>query len=417
MSAPILKLWAYKRARDGKEIACRISERFGQSMRERPSGKIIWIHAASNGEALSALPLIEYLCTLPSAPRILMTTMTVTAAHLIASRTDMDRVIHQFIPYDNPAWIEHFHGRWQPDMAIWVESELWPNHLAELKKREIPAVLLNARLSDKSLKKWMKAKLFFQSMMKVFDIVLAQTKRDENHLKSLGLENIQTKGNLKDYAPALPHDAHALTDIENGIGGRPVVLYASTHAPEEDIAFGIHHNLKKIIPDLLTIIVPRHPKRGEELANDMNRDDINIARRSLKMSIRRDTDIYIADTLGELGLFYAACPIVFVGNSLGTKPGGGHNLLEPAWFQCAILSGNDLHNFSILADEMPKANACKIVSDRHELENCIRDLLNNSDTVHQMADNAYDYVSQKQEIGMKDILAAIEPTCKKAGIL
>lgn len=405
------------RALKGKEKKHRISERFGKTTIKRPDGDIIWIHAASNGEALSALPLIGYFQSIDNPPHILMTTMTVTGADLITKRVAPENFTHQFIPYDHPSWVSTFHDYWKPVMALWIESELWPNHLSELKRRNIPSVLLNARLSDRSVKRWAKAKKWFQNMMSCFDIVLAQTERDQNNLQSLGIQNVSVKGNLKDLSPALPFDPHAADDIRAVIETRPCILFASTHSPEETIARDIHIALKKDIPNLLSIIVPRHPKRGEDIGNMMNKDDLTIARRSLKMSPRMDTDIYIADTLGEMGLFYHLCHVVFVGNSMGTKPGGGHNLLEPAWHQCAITSGDDVHNFSTQVKDLTDKNACIIVSDINELKDNLKSMLNNTELQISLSQNAYEYATIIQAQGLSTIIDAIEPTCQKAGML
>lgn len=418
ISKPYLKVLPYIRARRGKECTERIPERFGMASTSRPKGKLVWIHAASNGETLSALPLIHHLEALPSSPTILVTTMTVSAAELIRKRTDSERIIHQFIPYDHPDWIARFHKHWTPDLVLWIESELWPMHLKKLRDNNKPAILLNARLSDKSVKRWQIVRKRFQDMMKAFDVILAQTERDCKNLQSLGLENVAVKGNLKNLALPLPYDGYALQDMQNCIGDRPVIAFASTHEPEETFAAELHLKLKADFPDLLTIIIPRHPKRGEQLAHTLKDPKLEVALRSLKMSPRPHTDLYIADTLGEMGLFYSLAPIVFVGNSIAdTKPGGGHNLLEPAWFDCAILSGSDLHNFSVLAEEMPQAEACQIVKDRDELYHALKTLLSDKETVTRMATNARSYVEEKQQNGLQNIISAIEPTCKTAGLL
>lgn len=415
---PFLNIWPHVRARQGKEISHRISERFGIAKTPRPMGQIVWFHAASNGEALSALPLIEYFLNLETPPYIVVTTMTVTAAHLIESRTPKTHVTHQFIPYDHPSWIKKFHAHWQPDMAVWIESELWPNHLAELKKRNIPSVLVNARLSDRSVKRWTMARHWFQSMMSAFDVILAQTERDKDNIKSLGIDRVQSIGNLKDYAGALPYDEHALTDLQNCVGARPVVLFASTHNPEEKMAAEIHTQLKADFPNVLTIILPRHPKRAKDIIDQINQGPaLKIAQRSLKMSPRSDTDIYLADTLGETGLFYKFCPIVFIGNSMNAKPGGGHNMMEPAWFDCAIITGHDNHNFSTLAKEMPGKNALKIINNQNELANEAKALLQDSSAQKNMADKAYEYAEHKHKSGLSAIIKAIELPCQRAEIL
>ena len=419
LSWPYLRLLPILRERHGKEIKMRLKERFGVSNKTRTSGRLIWIHAASNGEALSALPLIEQLSSLPTAPHILLTTMTVTAADLVEKRTNSSAVTHQFIPYDHKKWIANFHKKWAPDMVIWIESELWPNHLRHIKDNNIPAVLMNARLSERSLKRWGLATTYFKSLLSCFNQILAQTERDKNNLNQLGIDNVILKGNLKDYSPPLPYDDHALTDLKNCIGSRKTILFASTHAPEENIALNLHQILKRDFSDLLTIIVPRHPARGQGLAKHFNDNyaQLNIALRSLKMSPRPKTDIYIADTLGELGIFYEFCSIAFIGNSLKTNPGGGHNLLEPAWFNCAVVTGNNLHNFSVQAIEMPENNSCKIINNEEELYTTVKSLLEDDLLRNTLSKNAFQYVSKKQALGLDKIFKSIEPTCKMAGLL
>jgi len=418
LSWPMLRALPYIRTLKGKEVGSRIGERFGISTTPRPKDKkIIWIHAASNGEALSALSIIDYFNTLDNPPHILMTTMTITGAQLLRQRVTCDNFTHQFIPYDHPSWVGKFHDFWQPDMVVWIESELWPNHLKDIKRRQIPAILLNARLSDKSVKRWKMAPSFFKNMMDVFDVVFAQTDRDKNNLTSLGINDVKCEGNLKDYAPALPYEIIMADDMRGAIVSRPTILFASTHDPEEKIALDVICGLKKDFPDLLSIIVPRHPKRGNEITHLANQTGLSVAQRSLKMSPRLNTDIYIADTLGELGLFYHLCPIVFVGNSLGTKPGGGHNLMEPAWHDCAIISGHDLHNFSIQEDEMPAQHACEIVNNADELYQILFTLIKDTEKQQTLAKNAYDYVVKKQNSGLTPIMDAIKQPCQKAGIL
>jgi 3-deoxy-D-manno-octulosonic-acid transferase len=408
---PALRVLPFIRLHQGKEVVERLYERFGKPTQLKTSQNVIWFHGASNGESLSALPLIHHMIETHPDAQILITTMTKTGAELMQKRLgEFENVVHQFIPYDQPAWVHRFHEYWQPSQVFWVESELWPNHLHEIKRRNIPAILINARLSDNSVRGWRKANAFFKSMMSTFHIVLAQTHRDANNLKSLGLNHAQCVGNLKDLTPALPFDPIAADDIRVQITSRPCVLFSSTHAPEEDMACRIHAQLKQAYPDLLSIIIPRHPKRGDAIAEHAAGEGFNVARRSLKMSPRLHVDIYVADTLGETGLFYHLCPIVFVGNSMGTKPGGGHNLLEPAWFDCAILSGDDLHNFSVQADEMPTHNACVIAGNEGELALACLSFLQDANRQTNFATNALDYVREKQKQGLGNILTAIGET-------
>lgn len=417
LGTPLLARLPYWRAKQGKDIPARVKERFGISAIPRPQGKLVWFHAASNGESLSALPLITALMELPSAPTILVTTMTVTAARLMDQRLP-EGCIHQFIPLDHPKWIEKFHDHWQPDLVLWIESELWPNHLRALKERNIPSALLNARLSDKSVGRWKLIPAFFQSLLSCFSIILAQTPRDQNNLQSLGVSNVTCKGNLKDIAIPLPFDPIAFDDLRLCTAGRTIMLYASTHDGEEMIAARIHQRLKSDFPNLLSIVIPRHPKRGPEIIAEIQKEtDLILAQRSLKMSPRINTDVYLVDTLGELGLFYSLCDIVFVGNSMNVKPGGGHNLLEPALLNCSIISGNDLHNFSTLADEMPKANACTIVDNEDDLYTAIKMNIENDTVREEKTSNAFQYALKKQEGGLGQIFSSLHPLLNTAKLL
>jgi len=417
LAQPVLKVIAHRRLKNKKEIKSRINERFGITKTARPNGKIVWIHGASNGEILSILPLIEYLKSLPSAPHILITTMTVTAAQLLEKRLQSHDYIHQFIPYDTPKWVESFHDHWKPDMAIWVESELWPNHLSALKNHNVPSALLNARLSEKSAGKWRSFQKTFTSITSCFETILAQSTGDLDRLMSLGIGRVRYAGNLKDISPALPFDPVAADDIRAVIETRTTLLFASTHDPEEKMIAAAHQKLKSDHPDLLSIIVPRHPKRGEAIAHELNGNGLSVALRSLKMSPRMNTDIYVADTLGEIGMFYHLCPIVYVGNSIDTTPGGGHNLLEPAWHGCAIISGDSLFNFTDQANAMSESGAVNIVSSPDELINAAHDLLINTDKAQNMTNNAYNYVEVKQASGLDKIIDHVEQTCQRAGLL
>lgn len=418
ISAPLMTGWMHWRAANNKEEKNRLDERKGKTSLPRPDGKLVWIHAASNGESLSALPVIDYLRNLDSSPTILITTMTVTGAKLMEKRLPQDdRCIHQYIPYDHPAWIKNFHDHWKPDAVLWIESELWPNHLQYIRDHNIPSALLNARLSERSVKRWRIAAKWFQSFVSAFSVTLAQTERDQFNLQALGMKNVVCKGNLKELAMPLPYDQYALDDVVLCVGERPVLLYACTHEGEETIAANIHVQLKSRYQNLLSIIVPRHPARAKQIVDIMQAQNLNTACRSAKMSPRTGTDIYIADTLGELGLFYRFCNIVYVGNSLNVKPGGGHNLLEPALLGCAIISGDNLHNFSVLAQEMPQQNACIIVKNQDELMNAFISVIENPQKQSELMDNAMRYANDKRSHGLEKILNSCESIFKKAQLI
>ncbi|PZO84230.1 MAG: 3-deoxy-D-manno-octulosonic acid transferase, partial [Micavibrio aeruginosavorus] len=262
---PALEMLLRARARRGKEDSLRINERKGRASIKRPAGKIVWVHAASVGEAQSALILINAMDNAAPDTHIVVTTGTVTSATLMERRLPAN-AFHQYVPLDHPVWVKSFLDHWQPDLALWMESELWPNMLGALKRRNIPAILVNARLSENSFRNWSMAKGAASKILGTFDLILAQTKADAHRFESLGAKNVTAGDNLKYGAAPLPYDELSLSALSLTVDGRPVWVYASTHEGEEDLACRVHARLKETIPSLLTIIVPRHPERREDVA-------------------------------------------------------------------------------------------------------------------------------------------------------
>ncbi|MEJ2121580.1 MAG: 3-deoxy-D-manno-octulosonic acid transferase, partial [Alphaproteobacteria bacterium] len=364
-----------RRAR-GKEDAARLPERLGTAGLPRPEGPLIWLHGASVGEALSALPLIDRLLAGDATRSVLVTTGTVTSARLMAERLP-DRAFHQFAPVDLPAAVERFLDHWRPDLALWLESELWPNAVRAAAKRKVPMVLVNARLSARSYRRWRAVPGFARSLLGAFELCLAQSPADADRFAALGATRAESVGNLKYASPPLPADAAALTALNTMIGARPVWLAASTHPGEETIVAEAHRKLRARHPTLLTIIAPRHPGRGAAIATELASADLKVARRSTNEPITAETEIYLADTLGELGLFYRLAPIAFVGGSLVSH--GGQNLLEPAQLGCAILHGPAVFNFEAIAGAMKDAGASERVFDAGSLAAAVDTLLTDTD--------------------------------------
>ena len=330
-----------KRVLSGKEDSERLHERYGQASCDRPLGNLIWIHAASVGESLSVIELIRRLHQHYPQLTVLMTTQTVTSAELVNKRLGHN-VIHHYLPYDVPSWIDRFLDHWQPDHAFWVESELWPNLLSNLKKRRVPLTLLNGRLSDRSFKRWKSLQHLIEPPLIYFDHCLVQSQEQKERFEALGGNHVEVAGNIKYASSPLPYDPNELKNIKKMVSGRPVWTVASTHPGEEQLILEAHRKLKNSIPNLLTLLVPRHPSRGDEIASLIGASLI-VSRRALGESIKANTDIYLCDTLGELGLFYRAAPIAFVGGSM--VPIGGHNIIEPAQVGAAVIHGAYMHNF------------------------------------------------------------------------
>jgi 3-deoxy-D-manno-octulosonic-acid transferase len=341
-AAPGLRLLLARRLRRGKENAWRLAERRGRAGMPRPNGPLLWLHAASVGETMSVLPLLAELLEAAPSLAVLFTTGTVTSAALLAQRAPCGRVVHQFAPLDVPGWARRFLDHWRPDLAVFVESEIWPNLLAAARRRGIPTVLLNARLSARSYSRWQRLSGFARALFGGFALVLAQSPADAARLRALGAAAVEVPGNLKFAAPPLPAAPAQVAALRAGIGARPAWLAASTHPGEDAAIRAVHAALAPHHPALLTIIVPRHPDRGAAVAAAM--DGLPVTRRSLGEGPPEAAGVWVADTLGELGLFYAAIGLVFVGGSLVVH--GGQNVLEPARLGCAVAVGRWTANFA-----------------------------------------------------------------------
>lgn len=352
---PALRRMLARRVVSGKEIPARLGEREGIATIARPEGKLVWIHAASVGETMSVLPVLHALAG--QGATLLLTTGTVTSAELAAARLPPG-AIHQFVPLDVPEWVKNFLTHWRPDVAVFMESELWPNLLRGCDARGISRLLLNARMSDKSARNWCRAPGLARALLGGFRTVLAQSAGDAAKFRALGA-TAEEWGNLKFFTAPLPADEADLTTLQAQIPG-PSWLAASTHPGEEDIIAAAHKALLADFPSLTTIIAPRHPARGAEVATLCN----NAPRRSLGQPPMQG-QIYIADTLGELGLFFRATPFAFIGNSLVGF--GGHNIIEPAQLARPVLSGPHLENFEEPAAILQKAGMLAIVTDAASL--------------------------------------------------
>jgi 3-deoxy-D-manno-octulosonic-acid transferase len=356
----------------GKEDPLRFTERLGRASLPRPKTPLAWLHAASVGEAASLLALIDRLERERPGLALLVTTGTVTSAKLLRSRLRPGRTQHQYVPVDRPAYVHAFLEHWRPDLAIWVESELWPNLIGATQARGVPTILLNARISQQSYRRWRRFPSLLRPLLERFAVCLAQDAAQAERLNQLGAA-AETVGDLKSAAAPLPADPAELERLRAAIGDRPLWLAASTHPGEEEIAAEIHRRLALRHPGLLTIVAPRHPTRGEAIAAAFAADGLTVARRAHGEPIVADSDIYLADTLGEMGLFYRLAEIVFVGGSL--TPVGGHNPVEPALLGCAILHGPDMTNCAAVARALDDAGGAMPVAGAVELSACVDRLL------------------------------------------
>ncbi len=345
-AVPLLERHLARRAARGKEIAARLPERRGEGA-ARPDGRLFWVHAASVGETLSALPLLQAMADLAPDLHFLFTTGTVTSAETLRRRLPAGlapRVSHRFVPLDVPHWVSRFLDGWRPDAGAFIESELWPNLLAEAARRGIPLALVNARMGPRSFALWRRAPGLARQALGAFRLVLAREEGDRSRFAALGAPGLSCWGDLKLAAPPLPVDHAALARLQVLMMGRPVFLAASTHPGEEALAIEAHRRLAPRFPGLLTVLVPRHPERGAEI--EAQAAGLPVARRRAGGTPQRDVEIYVADTLGELGLFYRLASVALIGGSLVRR--GGQNPLEPARLGCPIVVGPHTFNFAEL---------------------------------------------------------------------
>ena len=350
----------------GKEDPERLEERLGISLAERPTGNLIWFHAASVGESLSLVELIKRISSSQPDYNFLITTGTITSAKLILSRLPSNAV-HQYIPVDTPRAVEKFLDRWRPSLAIWTESEFWPNLISFTSARDIPMILINARISEKSYRRWRFFKKSLKNLIEKFNYSLIQDEKTVKYFSKIGISsnNFELTGTLKEGSAALPHSEIEQVEISKQILNRPVWLAASTHEGEEKLIAAAHRHASKASQGLLLIIVPRHPERGLEIASILAKENFKICLRSKKDKISSDTQIYIADTLGELGLWYRIAPVSFVGGSF--VPIGGHNPFEPAALGSAILHGPYVENFKEIYNRLNVAGAAVKIEEASEL--------------------------------------------------
>jgi 3-deoxy-D-manno-octulosonic-acid transferase len=373
--SPVVMPYLRRRRRRGKEDGLRLTERRGLAGAVRPPGPLLWIHAASVGEATAVLRLIERLTELRPTLEVLLTTGTVASAQLLDKRLP-PRARHQYVPVDLPGWTRRFLDHWRPDMALWVESELWPNLVLGTRARRIPMMLINGRLSANSYRRWRRCPALIRPVLGAFAQCLAQDSEQAERLRRLGGRNVTALGDLKAAGSPLPVDPEQFRHLSRAIGERPRWLAASTHHGEEEIAAAAHRRLVGDHPELLTLIAPRHPARGEAITAMIETLGLNVARRSQDQPVTAETDIYLVDTIGELGLFYRLAGIAFVGGSL--TPKGGHNPLEAARLGCAVLYGPDMSNCASMAAALAAGGAAETVRNDDELARAVALLLADS---------------------------------------
>ena len=405
LATPLVLRHVAARRRRGREHAERWPERFGQAGRDRPAGTLIWLHGASVGEALSALPLIDRLRQRLPAATVLLTTGTVSSAALLETRLPAG-ALHQFVPVDLPRAIERFLDHWRPDLALWLESELWPSLLARTARRGTPLVLVNGRLSAASHARWRRARPLARAVLDPFVTLLAQSAGDAERLHDLAGRAVSCPGNLKRAASPLPHDDLALAALAQRVAGRPVWLAASTHAGEEAIVAAAHRQAAAHHRGLVTVIVPRHPARGAEIRAALAGVHGTVALRSAGDLVPTDAGIYVADTMGELGLWYRLAALAFIGGTL--VPHGGQNPLEAARLGCPVIYGPGMGNFADIARELAAAGGAETVADGDALAAAVDRLLDDAPRRRALADAGARYAATQAGV-LDAVMAEIEP--------
>ena len=375
--------WLARRAARGREDPARLGERLGRAGRARPEGRLVWLHGASAGEAVSLLPLAAELSGKGGA-RCLLTAGTVAAARRLAGALP-EGCLHQYAPVDTAAAVRAFLDHWRPDAAVWAESELWPRLMVETARRGVPMLLVNARISGLSAARWARVPDMARALVGLFRRIDAQDRESAARFVALGAApgRVREAGSLKAAAPPPGCDPAELAAARRAVAGRPVWLAASTHAPEEEIAAEAHVMAARALPGLLMVIVPRHPDRGEPIAAELGRRGLRVARRARGEVPGVETDVWLADTLGEMGLWLRLAPVAFIGGSLA--PVGGHTPFEAAALGAAILHGPRTESFGPAYDALDAAGGAKGVGDAGELADAVVALLGSEAARRQMA--------------------------------
>lgn len=391
----VIRSYIQKRIEIGKEDTKRFNERIGRPLKERPEGKLIWFHGASVGESVSMLPLINKLLETSDDTYVMVTTGTTTSADIMGKRLP-ERAFHQYIPIDNPAFTKRFVKHWQPDLVLWFESDFWPAMLSTIKKKNIPLVLVNGRISNKSFKRWQQFEFLSKELLSCFTFCLGQSEEDAYRLRVLGAKESACLGNLKFAGLPIPIDENKKNTILSQTADRRIFCISSTHENEE---YQLGRHFKELFskhPETLILIAPRHPNRGPDIKKQIQDLGYTVALRSAKEEISAKTQVYIADTIGELGIWYDISPIVFIGGSL--IPHGGQNFMEPSRMHDAVIVGPYMHNFTEAMQRAQKANGIIQAVDAEEVISTVIQLLDNKDLLEAKQSLAYNWATGEAKV-------------------
>ncbi|MCR5506996.1 MAG: 3-deoxy-D-manno-octulosonic acid transferase [bacterium] len=409
---PMVKPVLFIRRMKGLETkdSIRKVERFGYASVKRPNKKIVWFNAASVGESNSIIPVIDEILKKYPDTFVLVTTTTVTAADGMAKKLSGKNAVHQFLPIDRRAYVDRFFDYWKPSVGFFVDSDFWPNLILSAKDHKIPLILLNGRVSDKSFAKWKNNLPFIKPLASAFEFTFGKSEDDCKKLSTMGFKKPVCVGNLKYAVPPLSYDKEELKNLSSQIGSRHLFVVSSTHPGEEELCISAFMNIKKRFPDVLMVIAPRHPARGEEIKSLIEANGLKAVLRSSGDKITKNVDIYIANTMGELGLFYNLSEIAFVGGSL--IKWGGHNPMEPARLHNTVLSGKYVHNFQETYDLLKSEKAVVMVNDEKDFASKVKAFFENPDVAKDYMSRAF-YVAEREAAVLSRVMEKLEPVIKK----
>ncbi|MDR1137111.1 MAG: 3-deoxy-D-manno-octulosonic acid transferase [Synergistaceae bacterium] len=366
----------------------RRAERLGISGAPRPEGLIFWFNAVSVGESNSIMPIVDFVLKKYPLAHALITTTTVTGAENMAAKLAGRRAVHQFLPLDRRAYAERFFSYWEPVAGFFTDSDFWPNILLSASARRIPLILLNGRVSDRSYARWARHRGVSRRLMGAFVYALAKSADDAKKLSDMGIAKVDCVGNLKYAAPALRRDPDRLEEFSSRAGGRASWVASVTHPGEDEIILRAHKAVREKFPGALLIIAPRHPERGAKILELSRKTGFVSEVESSGARVTENTDVWIADILGGLGLYYAFSDIVFVGGSL-LDTLDGHNPMEAARLETAVLSGPNVASFAETYDILKRDGAVIITEDEHELAREVVSLLSDPEKLAETRGRAF----------------------------
>ncbi|MFL7027228.1 lipid IV(A) 3-deoxy-D-manno-octulosonic acid transferase [Enterovibrio norvegicus] len=408
IAAPFLLLGLY-RAKDGKpKVGKRWVEHFGRTPRLTSNTQPIWVHAVSVGEVIAAKPIVLALRKAYPDASILVTTTTATGA-AIASKLG-DGVEHRYMPIDFSFAVNGFLKRINPQAMLIMETELWPNTLTAVKKAGIPIVVMNARLSEKSMRGYQRVQPLFDLLSKNIDHILCQFQDDADRFIQLGVnsQNVSVSGSVKFDLPEFDETSDPVISLKQAIKQRPVWVAASTHPGEDEILLDAHQALLAEQPDALMVLVPRHPERFGDVAALIEQKGFSLSRRGQSQPIDDNTQVYLGDTMGEMMTLLAASKVTFMAGSLMGEKLGGHNLLEPASLGKPQITGPSYFNFQVIGDQLIEAGACEVHESPSDIANALLGFMSNPEKCQQAGEAALNVVERNRGAVAKT-LEAIAP--------